>query len=82
MPTVTTSFQETTHANPLDVVESIAEVNEWVFDRRSDQEIAVQAPRHLVRLQPVLRLERRRRRHALHMRLRHAGAAGTPHAAL
>jgi len=44
MTTVTTSISETTHANPLDVVESIAEVNEWVFDRRSDQEMAVQAP--------------------------------------
>ncbi len=44
MPTVMTSFTENTIANPLDVVESIAEVNEWMFDRRSDQEMAVQAP--------------------------------------
>ena len=44
MPTVTTSFTEKSATNPLDVVESIAEVNEWMFDRRSDQEMAVQAP--------------------------------------
>ncbi len=31
-------------ANPLDVVEQIVEYNDWTFDRRSDQEMAVQVP--------------------------------------
>jgi len=30
--------------NPLDIVERIVEVNDWIFDRRSDQEMAVQVP--------------------------------------
>lgn len=31
-------------ANPLDIVEKIVEYNDWTFDRRSDQEMAVQVP--------------------------------------
>jgi len=31
-------------ANPLDVLEQIVSANEWVFDRRSDSEMAVEAP--------------------------------------
>lgn len=31
-------------ANPLDVVEQIIVANEWVFDRRSDGEMAAEAP--------------------------------------
>jgi hypothetical protein len=30
--------------NLLDIVEQIVEINEWMFDRRSDQEMAVQVP--------------------------------------
>jgi len=34
-----------THArNPLDLVERIVEGNDWAFDRRSEQELAVQVP--------------------------------------
>ena len=32
--------------NPLDVIEQLVTANDWVFDRRSDQEMAVQAPGH------------------------------------
>ena len=35
-------FQE----NPLDQIERIVSANEWTFDRRSDQEMAVQVPGH------------------------------------
>jgi len=38
------SQSESLHSNPLDVIEQIVHENEWVFDRRSDQEMAVQAP--------------------------------------
>ena len=31
-------------ANPLDVMEQIVAANEWVFDRRSDAEMAAEAP--------------------------------------
>jgi hypothetical protein len=31
-------------ANPLDVLEQIVAANEWVFDRRSDAEMAAEAP--------------------------------------
>ena len=31
-------------ANPLDIVEQIVEYNDWTFDRRNDQELAVQVP--------------------------------------
>ena len=31
-------------ANPLDVMEQIVVANEWAFDRRSDSEMAVEAP--------------------------------------
>jgi len=30
--------------NPLDLIEQIVEGNDWTFDRRSDQELAVQVP--------------------------------------
>jgi hypothetical protein len=37
---------QTNHAakNPLDVMEQIVAANEWVFDRRSDAEMAAEAP--------------------------------------
>jgi hypothetical protein len=30
--------------NPLDIIEKIVKINEWMFDRRNDQEMAVQVP--------------------------------------
>jgi hypothetical protein len=33
-------------AHPLDVVESVVTANDWMFDRRNDQEMAVQVPGH------------------------------------
>lgn len=33
-------------AHPLDVVERIVSNNDWMFDRRNDQEMAVQVPGH------------------------------------
>lgn len=35
---------ETQIHNPLDLIEQIVEGNDWTFDRRSDQELAVQVP--------------------------------------
>ncbi len=35
---------ETPKHNPLDLIEQIVEGNDWTFDRRSDQELAVQVP--------------------------------------
>ena len=32
------------HDHPLDIVEQVVEVNEWLFDRRSEKEMAVQVP--------------------------------------
>ena len=32
--------------NPLDVVERIVNANDWAFDRRNDEEMAVQVPGH------------------------------------
>ena len=43
MPSIGIS-QETQHPNPLDLIEQIVEYNDWMFDRRSDCEIAVQVP--------------------------------------
>ncbi len=42
--TETGSFRRSPSANPLDVVEQIASAHDWLFDRRSDQEMAIQAP--------------------------------------
>ena len=39
-----TSFTSERSANPLDVLEQIASANDWVFDRRSDSEMAAEAP--------------------------------------
>ena len=39
-----TSSQDNLADNPLDIVEQIVEINDWIFDRRSDQEMAVQVP--------------------------------------
>lgn len=39
-----TYVDETTVNHPLDVVERVVSANEWMFDRRSDQEMAAQVP--------------------------------------
>jgi hypothetical protein len=36
-----THIDETTHSNPLDVVERIASVNDWSFERSGDDEINI-----------------------------------------
>jgi hypothetical protein len=43
MSALTVSTPETA-ANPLDVLEQIATANEWAFDRRSESEMAAEAP--------------------------------------
>lgn len=43
MSATLTRFSETA-ANPIDVMEQIISANEWSFDRRSDQEMAAEAP--------------------------------------
>jgi len=43
MTAIDTTHEALAH-NPLDIVERIVEYNEWLFDRRSDQEMAVQVP--------------------------------------
>ena len=40
--TLTTSYE--TSANPLDVMEQIVAANDWAFDRRSESEMAAEAP--------------------------------------
>lgn len=42
MPTIEVSPQTAT--NPIDIVEQLVEYNDWTFDRRNDQEMAVQVP--------------------------------------
>ena len=37
-------IRETLAANPLDIVEKVAFARDWAFDRRSDDEMAIQAP--------------------------------------
>ena len=41
---ITEISRETELANPLDIVEKIVEFNDWTFDRRNDQEMAVEVP--------------------------------------
>ena len=41
-----TDIVDVDSAHPLDVVERIVSSNDWIFDRRSDQEMAVQVPGH------------------------------------
>jgi len=42
--TFSVTFEEEAAANPLDVVEQLVSANEWAFDRRSDDEMAVEVP--------------------------------------
>lgn len=36
-----TDIDETTHGNPLDVVERVASINDWTFERAGDDEINI-----------------------------------------
>ena len=43
----TSNFHDGAQAtDPLDVIEQVVSANDWTFDRRSDQEMAVQVPGH------------------------------------
>ncbi len=44
MPSLEMSFETETVSNPLDLVEQVITANEWAFDRRSDAEMAAEAP--------------------------------------
>ena len=37
-------MEEETAANPLDLVEQVVSANDWPFDRRNDEEMAVEVP--------------------------------------
>lgn len=37
-------YEEDPAINPLDMVEQVVTANDWVFDRRSDEELAVEVP--------------------------------------
>lgn len=39
-----TTINETAELHPLDVIEQLVEYNDWIFDRRNEEELAVQAP--------------------------------------
>lgn len=42
--TVSVTTETTTAANPLDLVEQVVTANDWAFDRRNDEEMAVEVP--------------------------------------
>ena len=42
--TFSTIVEEEASANPLDLVEQLVTANDWPFDRRNDDEMAVEAP--------------------------------------
>jgi len=42
--TYSMTLEEEAAANPLDIVEQFVTANEWAFDRRSDDEMAVEVP--------------------------------------
>jgi hypothetical protein len=44
MPALSTASHTERAANPLDTLEQIAASNDWVFDRRSESEMAAEAP--------------------------------------
>jgi len=37
-------YEEEPAINPLDLVEQVVTANDWIFDRRSDEELAVEVP--------------------------------------
>ena len=41
---ISSHIRETLAVNPLDIVEQVAFAHDWAFDRRSDEEMAIQAP--------------------------------------
>ncbi|MDP6571990.1 MAG: YbjN domain-containing protein [Rhodospirillales bacterium] len=41
---VSSHIRDTLAANPLDIVEQVAFAHDWAFDRRSDEEMAIQVP--------------------------------------
>ncbi|HUW80395.1 MAG TPA: YbjN domain-containing protein [Acidocella sp.] len=44
MTSLAISYDNATAANPLDLVEQIIDANDWAFDRRSDSDMAAEAP--------------------------------------
>ncbi len=44
MTSLARSYDSATAANPLDLVEQVISANDWAFDRRSDSDMAAQAP--------------------------------------
>ncbi len=42
--TISVAVEETSGANPLDVVEQVVSANDWAFDRRNEDEMAVEVP--------------------------------------
>ncbi len=44
MPSLALSLDDTAVANPLDLVEQVISANDWAFDRRSESDMAAQAP--------------------------------------
>ena len=42
--TISVAVEEERGFNPLDVVEQVVSANEWAFDRRNDEEMAVEVP--------------------------------------
>jgi hypothetical protein len=44
MTSLAVSFETEPVANPLDLVEQVIAANDWAFDRRSDAEMAAEAP--------------------------------------
>ena len=63
-------------------MEQIVTANDWAFDRRSESEMAAEAPGQVVRLRAVFQLVARDQRHALHLRVRPEGARQAPARAL
>jgi len=44
MTSLSISEQFDTVSNPLDLVEQVVAANDWAFDRRSDSDMAAEAP--------------------------------------
>ncbi len=42
--TISVAVEETSNVNPLDVVEQVVSANDWAFDRRNEDEMAVEVP--------------------------------------
>jgi hypothetical protein len=42
--TISVAVEEVSGANPLDVVEQVVSANDWAFDRRNEDEMAVEVP--------------------------------------